>query len=160
MRWEWNVREWLPNQRETLVVPLAADALLARLRTAVSFTLPRDPLDEPFWGWIKSNRFRISLKVKRPTPYMPVIVGSVEATRTGSILFLRYQLLPTTKVFLLFWTLLICLGSVFVAFQYQRGVYAAAGALILVFIHAVVWANFHLQRKIAREQLLALLARN
>lgn len=151
------MREWLPHHRETLVVALTADEVLLRLRAAVSFVLPRDPLDEPFWGWIKDNRFRISLKVKRPTPYMPVILGSVEATRNGSILFVRYQLLPTTRLFLIFWTLLIVLGAAVVAFQYQRGSYAAMGALLLVFIHAVVWGNFQLQRKIAREQLHALI---
>ncbi len=158
MRGGWNVREWLPNYQETLVLAMPATQVIQLVRTAVSFSLPRDPLEEPFWGWITENRFRISLKVKRANPYLPVIKGTLESTHSGSILFLQFQLLPTTRMFLLFWTLLIVFGSVVVAYQRDNGWYMLGGLAITAAIHAVVWGNFHLQRKISRERLLALLA--
>lgn len=157
MRGAFTIHEWLPTHRETQVFAVPAAELLDRLRSGVSFSLPRDPLEEPFWGWIRDNRFKISPKVRRPTPYMPVIVGTVEPTRTGAILFLRFQLLPTTRLFLVFWSLLITLGTAVVSFQYQRISYALGGVAMLIFIHAVVWGNFNLQRKIARERLMHML---
>lgn len=151
------IRKWLPNHQETQVFAASAEEVMDRIRTGVTITLSRDPLDEPFWGWIRDNRFRITLRGRRPTPYVPVIMGTVEPTRSGAILFLRFHLLPTTRLFLVFWTLLILLGSVVVTFQYQRAYYALIGAAILTFLHAVAWGNFHLQRKIARERLLQML---
>lgn len=151
------IRNWLPYHQETQVFAVSAEEVMGRIRTGVSGTHSRDPLDEPYGGWIRDNRFRITLRGSRPTPYVPVIMGTVEPTRTGALLFLRFHLLPTTRLFLVFWTLLILLGSVVVSFQYQRAYYALIGVAILAFLHAVVWGNFHLQRKIARERLLHML---
>jgi hypothetical protein len=154
----WNVvREWLPNYRETLVLSLPGADVMARLRAAVSFSTPRDPLEEPFWGWITEDRFRISLKIARPNAYLPVIKGVLEPTRNGSILFLQFQLLPTTRLFLVFWTLFIVLATVVVTFQYQNAWYLAGGLLLAAAVHAIVWGNFHLQRKISRARLLSIL---
>lgn len=111
-----------------------------------------------FTGWIKNDRFRISLKIHRPNSYIPLIVGKVEPTSAGCILFITYQLFPSTRMFLTFWSLLIVLVGVFAGYQYESFIYGGGGFTVVAVIHWIAWSNFRMQLKPSREALLQALS--
>lgn len=110
-----------------------------------------------FNGWVKEERFRISLRVHRANNYLPLVAGEIESTSGGSILFVDYRLFPTTRMMLLLWTLLLILGSLISSYQTKNVLYLAGGAAAIVLIHAIVWSNFKLQLDITRKALHDLL---
>lgn len=58
------------------------------------------PVQYVFNGNIEKDTFRISLKVNFPQNALPLAIGKIEPTSKGSIVFLRYELFPATKVML------------------------------------------------------------
>jgi hypothetical protein len=53
---------------------------------------------------VGEHGFRISRVIDKGDNFLPLLLGKVEATPRGSILFVRYQLFSTTRFFLWFWT--------------------------------------------------------
>jgi len=147
----------LPAYHETLVLPLSVAEVFERLAAATSNQIERERRII-FNGWVKEDRFRISIRQRRPSNYIPVVTGQVEFTSRGCIIFTDYKLLPAVKLFLTFWSLLILLGSLFVGFQYANFAYTLAGMGILAVIHLIVWSNFKLQLQPTRELILEVLS--
>lgn len=147
----------LPVYRETLVLPIDAERVFNRLEQTTSNQFDREKTIY-FNGWVREDRFRISIRQRRPSNYIPIVTGDIESTSKGSIVFLRYQLLPAVRLFLTIWSLLILLGSVFVGFQYANILYLLSGVGMLAVIHLIVWSNFKLQLKSTRETILEVLS--
>jgi hypothetical protein len=145
----------LPAHHETIVLPLAADIVFERLRASTSNELPITS-EILFSGWVRPDRFRISLRQRRPGNYAPIITGEVESTSSGCILFVDYKLMPAMRAFIVFWTLLIVLGSLVVGLQFKNIAYTLSGFAIITFIYWIVWSNFKLQIKPAHQALLSL----
>ena len=97
---------WLPFGRETLVSALSKEELLDRLAAVTRGTraegLPE--LRPLFYGQVEEHGFRISRVIEKGDNFLPLLLGKVEDTPRGSILFLRYQLFSITRFFLWFWT--------------------------------------------------------
>lgn len=149
----------LPSHHETIVLPQTAEAVFNKMHGATSnkpFMQP-DERSLKFNGWVKEERFRISLRVHRANNYLPLVAGEIESTSGGSILFVDYRLFPTTRMMLLLWTLLLILGSLISSYQTKNVLYLAGGAAAIVLIHAIVWSNFKLQLDITRKALHDLL---
>lgn len=143
----------LPNFRETLVLRWSARDILQRL-TASTSNKPFLQPDEPEWvftGWIMPERFRISLRSRRQNHYLPLVIGQIEESSSGTILLLRYTLFPTMRLLLQLWTLLIILGSLFLSYQYRELWIPLGGVLILAAIYLIAWSNFFIQLKQTRE---------
>lgn len=147
----------LPSYHETLVLPISVKEVVMRLTITTSDQVEQERKIN-FNGWIKGNRFRISMRQRRPSNYIPVVSGDIEHTSRGSIVFLNYRLLPAVRLFLTFWTLLIFPGAVFIGFQYSSIAYTLSGVAILILIHLIVWSNFKLQLKPTRELILEILS--
>ncbi|HEY5824994.1 MAG TPA: hypothetical protein VIT44_11540 [Cyclobacteriaceae bacterium] len=147
----------LPAYYETLVLPIDTEEVFNRLGQTTSNEVDREKTIY-FNGWVREDRFRISIRQRRPSNYIPVVIGEIESTSRGSIIFMRYQLLPAVRLFLTFWSLLILMGSIFVGFQYASIVYLFSGIGILAVIHLIVWSNFKLQLKPTRELILEVLS--
>jgi hypothetical protein len=113
-----------------------------------------------FNGWVKEQRFRISHRVQRANNYLPLVVGEIESTSSGCILFIDYRLFPTMRMLLILWTILLTLGSLIFSYQTKNIVYLAGAVAAIGFIHAVVWSNFNLQLDITRKALHQLLIEN
>ena len=143
----------LPAYHETIVLPRPADEIYQSLAAGTS----NKPFIQPdeqklfFNGWVKEERFRLSLRVHRANNYLPLVIGQIESTSSGSILFIDYKLFPTTRLLLTLWTLLLVLGSVFSFYQTKNILYLAGGAGIIILIHTIVWSNFKIQLKPTRE---------
>ncbi len=148
----------LPSHDETLVLPLSVEEVVKRLsgitRNDLAAIQDKSVL---FSGWIKEDRFRISLKVSRPNNFLTLIKASIESTSSGCLIFIDYQLFPTTKLFVSFWLLLTFLFSIAVGFQYSSFWYALGGVAIAICIYLITWSNFHLQLNMARTELLKVL---
>jgi hypothetical protein len=145
----------LPAYHETIVLPGAAMATFTRLSAATSGKAFRQSNEKDlfFIGWVKETRFRISLRVQRANHFLPLVIGVIEPTSNGSILFIDYVLFPTTRVLLTLWTILLILGSAVGAYQSKNILFILGGLGIIVLIYAIAWSNFSLHLKSTRESL-------
>ena len=148
----------LPSHDETLVLPLSAEEVFTRFsrvtRNDLAVIQDKSIL---FSGWVKEDRFRISMKVNRPNNFLALIKGRIESTSSGSLIFLDYQLFATTKLFVMFWLLFTLLFTAIVSFQFASFWYLLSGLTIAIGIYWITWSNFKIQLKIAREILLRVL---
>ncbi len=150
----------LPAHHETIVLPHPAEKIVEIISTATSNKPFRQANESTlfFNGWVKDNRFRISLRGQRVNHYLPLIIGQIESSSSGSIVFMDYKLFPSTRLLLTLWTILLTFGCVVVSFQLKNIFYLLAGAAGILLLYAVAWSNFRLQLRPAREAFLRLFA--
>ncbi len=140
----------LPRNRETIVLPFSAREVYERIWKSVKpieegFLTFDDPDTQfLFNGWVKQDKFSISLKIARPQNFLPVITGTIEETSTGSIIFVKYRMFPVSKAFLLFWSVITLLIALFFGYV-DRYVFAAVSVCLGVSNYAVAAANFSIQ---------------
>jgi multidrug transporter EmrE-like cation transporter len=148
----------LPSQSETLVLPLSAKAVFAKFSSATRNDLAAlQDKSIVFSGWVKQDRFRVSVKINRPNNFLALIKGRIESTSSGSLVFLEYQLFPTTRLLVTFWLLFTLLFTAIVSFQFSSSYYLFSGLAVALGIYLITWSNFKIQRNIAREILLRIL---
>lgn len=150
----------LPNHYETFVLTqpsLEAIQKIHKVTTTKVLLQNQEGVQYRFSGWVQENRFRISLKISKPNNYIPLVVGKIETTSSGCIVFVSYKLFPVTRMFLIFWSLFIALAGILASYQYQSFLYAVSSMLILGIIHWVTWSNFKIQLKLTRQTLLEVL---
>lgn len=150
----------LPHFQETVISTQPSEFVISKIDAATSTKLLLQNQNDPtyfFIGWVREGRFRISLKINRPNNYLPLVIGNIEPTSNGCIVFLSYRLFPTTKMFLVFWDLFVLIVSIIAVYQYQTFLYGVLGVLLVVFIQWVAWSNFNLQLKRTRELLINIL---
>lgn len=154
----------LPYFSETIVTSLQIEEVTALFQhvTAESvqwdqeFKLPEGKL---FYGYVYKNHFQLAARNMRLFSFNPLVLGNIESTKNGSIIFLRYQLFVITRMMLIFWTIFLGIAGV-ISFVYLENFLSAAGILLLlVLIHLVVRANFNLQVKPTKQAIFDLLAR-
>lgn len=151
---------FLPYHYETFVLTqpsLEAIQMIHKVTTTKVLLQNQEGAQYRFSGWVQENRFRISLKISKPNNYIPLVVGKIETTSSGCLVFVSYKLFPVTKMFLIFWSLFITLAGILASYQYQSLLYAVGSLLILVIIHWVTWSNFKIQLKLTRQTLLEVL---
>lgn len=149
----------LPYFQETLVLPYSGEETAMRLR---KYTRPLEKgVEYPvsvernflFNGWVKENGFRLSRKIKYPENFLPLIIGRIESTSTGSILFIQYRLFFSSGMFLAFWSIISLLFSLFFLVFHINYLYASV-ILVLGFLnYVIVIKNFHLQIRSSRKAL-------
>ena len=106
---------WLPFGRETLVSALSKEEVLDRLAAVTRGTRTEGlPEIRPlFNGRVEEDGFRLSRVIEKGDNFLPLLLGKVEETPRGSIIFARYQLFSTTRFFLWFWTVVLLSFSLF-----------------------------------------------
>jgi hypothetical protein len=62
---------------------------------------------------VEADGFRLSRVIEKGDNFLPLLLGKVEDTPRGSIIFARYQLFSTTRFFLWFWTVVLLAFSLF-----------------------------------------------
>ncbi|MEQ8474300.1 MAG: hypothetical protein RIC35_24100 [Marinoscillum sp.] len=96
-----------PSREHTIVTGFTKADLLTRIANYTqevgSAFITEKPL---FNGKVSENGFRISTVVKTPQNALPLIIGQLEETSHGSILFLKMKLFPAAVLFLRAFTLL------------------------------------------------------
>jgi hypothetical protein len=106
---------WLLFGRETLVSALSKEEVLDRLAAVTRGTRTEGlPEIRPlFNGRVEEDGFRLSQVIEKGDNFLPLLLGKVEDTPRGSIIFVRYQIFATTRFFLWFWTLVLLAFSLF-----------------------------------------------
>lgn len=138
---------WLPFGRETLVSALSKEELLDRLKAVTRGTQEDVPLElRPlFYGKVGAQGFRISRVIEKGDNFLPLLLGKVEDTPRGSILFVRYQLFSPTRFFLWFWTGILLGFSLFFFLGSQQFLQGAACLFLMGGNYALAVFFFHRQ---------------
>ncbi|MEN2282858.1 hypothetical protein AAGF08_12020 [Algoriphagus sp. SE2] len=127
-----------PFHSETLVSALSKQEVLGHL---IRVTAEVNYLDKRtvgnkrilFNGMVGQKGFQISRVIDRGNTFIPLVVGHVEETPRGSIIFLKYKLFPGAKFFLAFWSvILVGLFAYFFAIAQNFGFGAICLALALI----------------------------
>jgi hypothetical protein len=151
-----------PYRQETLVSPLSHQALLSQLsqvtRTQVASQQGKgEQLPSPkgkqtlFNGNIAAADFRLSQVLSKGNTFLPLLIGRVEATPRGCLLFIRYRLFPTAVFFLVFWTIVLLSFSVFYFFVEQQYLYGGLCLALALGNYAAAVFFFHRQLRRSRQ---------
>ena len=151
----------LPHFTEMLILPHSEKKIRERLYQVVYPLNDDQPMaagkeeDEfDFNGHVRKNDFRISRRIKHSDSFLPLIKGSVEETRSGSIVHLTYGLFPSTKAFLWFW-LTVSAAAAIVFFLQKEYIYGTAGIAAGIFCYTVARVAFNRSLKDSRQHILA-----
>ncbi len=149
----------LPYQQETYVLPYAAEEVLNRMRL---YTRPIEKgfeysrTDESrflFNGIVSGNGFRISRRITRPENFLPLLVGKQEATSVGCLLFVSYRLFFSTTLFLVFWSVVCLLLTLFFLIYHEAWLYASIAFGVGCVQYVIAVKNFNWQVKRSRQLL-------
>lgn len=100
-----------------------------------------------FNGKVELESFNLSLLVEKADSFLPLIKGRLERTPMGSILFLSYELFPSSLFFLLFWTVAtLGLALLFIMLQHN---WIHALICLSICIGNYVFVLHHFKRKVA-----------
>ena len=152
----------LPSHSETIVTTLPAEEIAVLFQRVTAETVEWDqefklPQGKIFYGYVLQNHFQIAARNMRLLSFNPLVHGKIDATKKGSILFLHYQLFILTRILVLFWTVFLVIASILL-FAYRDDLWYGSGTLLLlIIIHLVVRANFHLQVKPTQQAISSLL---
>ena len=138
----------LPEESETLVVAHHWDEVLLRINHIISPQVI-SPGNQPqlLTGWVKDDRFQLIIRQRRTNSFVPVVEGTIAPTSNGCVIFLRYRLMPFTRLYLLLWTVIALVSGGFIAI-YSTNILIGLGTLaIIAVIHAVAWANFRIHMR-------------
>ena len=107
--------EWLPNSQQTFVSELSKRDVLVKLHNYTQEVNSEFVTEKPlFNGKVGSDGFRVSSIIQTPQNALPLIIGNVESTKRGSIIFLKLKLFPAAILYLKASSLLsILLGFTF-----------------------------------------------
>lgn len=145
-----------PNHSEVLVSALSKKEVEQRLEKVtldVNFLDYEQRLQKGFQfnGKVEKESFRLSLAINKPDSFLPLILGKIEDTPKGCILFLRYRLFPSSTFFLGFWTV-VTLGLALVfGLVSQKPVYAGISLLVAIGNYFFAWSYFKRKIKISQE---------
>ncbi|QCK13671.1 hypothetical protein [Mangrovivirga cuniculi] len=106
-----------------------------------------------FQGVIGKNSFRISKKTVKPENFNPILIGKIEATSHGSILFLKYRLMPSTKMFFAFWTTMALALGFYFLFAKENILHAGFAFLLGLGNYLITVVNFNMHSQKARKAL-------
>ena len=147
----------LPMQNETIVSSLKAREVIQQIQNVTAPpTRDKKELDTntQFIGFIDQMTFRLSMKLKVPENFSPIIYGRVDETSLGSIVYIRFRLFFSSQLFLVFWSSICLLAFLLFFFLFKEPLYASLALLVGILNYSISVINF--KRK-SRESLTALL---
>lgn len=139
-----------PSLTETLVLPLAGDEVERRVGEGIE--------NKRFLGVIEGTRFRLSPYVIRPPQFQPMIRGRIESSSRGCLVFLRYELMPATRLLLGFVSVGLVVGTGILAIQNSNLLYLVVSLVAIITMRAVALTNIRLHRDPVRKHLLEILS--
>ncbi|MEB2774808.1 hypothetical protein SYJ56_05790 [Algoriphagus sp. D3-2-R+10] len=146
----------LPYDSETLVSALSKEEVLGHLNRVtreVNYldqrSLSKDGII--FNGLIGQNGFRISKVVNRADTFLPLILGKIETTPRGCILFIDYRLFPGALFFIAFWSIILLAFTAFYSFLLPNYAYASISFIIGLGNYIVAMYFFNRQVKASRK---------
>lgn len=98
-------------------------------------------------GWVKDDRFQLIIRQRRLNSFMPVSEGRIDPTNTGCLIFLRYRLMPFTRLYLVLWTFIAFISGIFLATYYDNILVCLVSLLFIALMHTIAWANFRIHMR-------------
>jgi hypothetical protein len=152
----------LPFRSETLVSPLSKEVVQSKLARVTRPTLEKGHKggidvrlgQSLFNGQVGEGTFSISRVLRKGDTFLPLLSGRVEATPRGSLIFLRYSMFPSARLFLLFWTLILLA----LAMAYSMGLQQVGKGLVCFALSGLNYglALFFFHRQVRRSRELFL----
>lgn len=145
-----------PYDSETLVSALSKEEVLSHLNRVtreVNFLDQRTQVrgDIVFNGLVGQKGFRISKVVDKGDTFLPLILGKIEATPRGCILFINYRLFPGALFFIAFWSIILLAFTAFYSFLLPNFSYAIICFLLGIANYVVAMYFFNRQVKASRK---------
>jgi len=140
----------LPAFTETLVLPLDGDEVERRIDEGIQ--------NRKFIGVVSGGTFSLSAYLIRPPQFQPVVRGRIERSSRGSMIFLRYELLPATRMLLIFVSVLLLLGAAGAVYTGVNALYALFAVGMVFVFRSVALTNIKLHRDPVRKNLLDILS--
>lgn len=146
-----------PFQEETRLVTLSQEKLEENLKNCIK-PLKGEDQDEKqktflFNGFFSKEGFSISLKLKIPNNFIPIIQGDFVRAEEGTLIKLSYALFPATKKLLLFWTVLTLLITAFFIGIHQAWLYGAISFGFCLVNYVLSLENFKIQVRKSKRML-------
>lgn len=145
-----------PFHSETFVSSLSKQEILGHLSKVTSEvnyldkqTLVRKGL--LFYGMVGQKGFLISKAIKRGDTFLPMVLGKVEETPRGSIVFLKYRLFPGAIFFLAFWSVILLAFSGYYFGVTDQFLYGSICLALAIFNYFLTLFFFQRQVKSSRE---------
>jgi len=104
-----------------------------------------------FNGMIGKNGFRISKVMNRADSFIPMILGRVESTPRGCIIFINYRLFSSSVFFLVFWSIILTAFTAFYLFVIPNFLYAGICIGLGIINYLLAMYFFHRQVKASRD---------
>ena len=149
----------LPYKNSILILPYKADEVEYKLRQKIKpltndFLLTHPPANKfMFNGWIGDYKFRISKRISHADNFLPLIVGKIEATSNGSILFITYRMFPSALFYSFFFCIMLLLASLFFLFVEKNWLTAGSLFIFLLGIYLISVLDFNQKVRISRRLL-------
>jgi hypothetical protein len=143
-----------PYYSQTFVSASSQEEILEKIREATKENIAFKEsayTTYQFNGTVGETSFQLSRIVQQANSFLPMLKGSVEATKIGCIIFVGCEMFYTTKVLLAIWTVLPLFIFIFNLFLANGLFYAFLALFFGLFNYIVTVANFHRQRKISME---------
>lgn len=146
----------IPYHTETLVSPLSKEEVLGhlmRVTREVNFLDPRSYLNDQikFNGFVGREGFRISRSIKKGDTFLPLLIGKLEDTPRGSIIFLEYRLFPSAVFFLAFWSIILTAFAAYYLFAQPNISYCLICFLLAIGNYGFGLMFFNRQYRLSRE---------
>jgi hypothetical protein len=138
----------LPEESKTIIVAHDWDEVLHRLN-AITSPQVIQPGGQPtiLSGWIKDDRFQLIVRQRRLNSFMPVAEGTIDPTNNGCLIFLRYRLMPFTRLYLMLWSIVALASGVCLTIYYHNIFVGLASLAIIALMHGVAWGNFKMHMR-------------
>ena len=139
---------FLPQESKTLIVAHDWQEVLQRLQdvTATQVNEGGGP-EKKLTGWVKDDRFQLVIRQRRLNAFMPMVEGRIDPTSTGCLIFLRYKLMPITRMYLILWTFIAILSGISLTIYYDTIFVSLATIGIIALIYGIAWGNFRIHQK-------------
>lgn len=146
----------IPVHTETIVSVLSKKEVLGHLMRVTSEVnyldqRSRGNKDVKFNGMVGQNGFRVSKVVDKGDTFLPLIIGEVEETPRGSIIFLKFKLFPGATFFLVFWSIVLVAFAGFFFFMIHNFNYGVICASLAIANYALAIYFFNRQVKSSRK---------
>ncbi|MBK6265467.1 hypothetical protein JKA74_10500 [Marivirga sp. S37H4] len=159
--------QWWPAKSEILISHLPPREIFRRLNLAVKPTnyqsFKNRSLDDTpeevylFNGKVSNTGFAISQVVQKPDNFLPLIQGKVEGTSKGSLVYIKYRLFPSVKLFLGFWFILMLLFSMIAYAEGEDMLTVSFPIIMLIASFWVILSRFNSGYEKSRKELVRLI---
>lgn len=139
-----------PAITETLVLPISVDEVERRVDDGIS--------NKKFVGVVGRGYFSLSAHLLRPPQFQPIVRGRIESSSRGSLVFVRYEMMPATKILLGFVAVILLGVSIGFSIEAKNVIHVIGAILVVAVIRYVALTNIKLHRNPVRQNLLDILS--